>query len=96
MLVAAMDGVDRHLQPPKPLNEINVYHLDPKQRKIRGVKELPGSLEQALFELDKDEVIKSGFGAQAYEAFRRAKLEEWEDYRIHIMDWEVERYLETV
>ncbi len=20
----------------------------------------------------------------------------WEDYRIHIMDWEVERYLETV
>jgi glutamine synthetase len=96
MLAAALEGIDKKLQPPKPLNEINVYHLDPVQRKAKGVKELPGSLEQALHELDKDEVIKAGLGKEGYEAFRRAKLEEWEDYRIHIMDWEVERYLETV
>ena len=96
MLAAALDGIDRKIQPPKPLNEINVYHLNAVQRKAKGVKELPGSLEQALFELDKDELIKGALGKEGYEAFRRAKLEEWEEYRIHIMDWEVERYLETV
>ena len=52
-------------------------------------------LAEALEELEKDEVIKNALGANLYEAFVRAKRCEWDDYRIHVTDWEIERYLEN-
>jgi glutamine synthetase len=96
MLAAALDGIDRKLTPPKPLNNVNVYELDKDERKNMGVEELPGSLEEALIELDRDEVVKTALGPIVYDAFKRAKQEEWDQYRIGVTDWEVKRYLETV
>jgi glutamine synthetase len=95
MLSAALDGIDRKLTPPKPLNNINVYELSLDERKAKNVTELPGSLLEALSELKKDTLIKDSLGDSIYAAFRRAKMEEWETYRLRVMDWEVERYLET-
>ncbi len=95
MLAAALDGIDNKLEAPKPLNNINLYHLEQEERAKLGVKELPGSLAEALTELDKDEVIKSALGEVTYDAFSRAKWEEWDEYRIHVTDYEIERYLET-
>ena len=95
MLAAALDGIDNNLTPPKPLNNVNLYHLDAKERKKMGVGELPGSLADALNELGKDKVLVDALGPVAYEAFNRAKWEEWDDYRIHVTDYEIERYLET-
>src|SRR5512134_3648224 len=95
MLAAALDGIDNNLTPPKPLNNVNLYHLDAKERKRLGVGELPGSLADALTELGKDKVLVDALGPVAYEAFMRAKWEEWDEYRIHVTDYEIERYLET-
>ena len=95
MLSAALDGIDKGHVPPKPLNNINVYELTREERKRKHVAELPGSLLEALAELGKDKVIKDALGESIYGAFVRAKMEEWETYRLHVMDWEVERYLET-
>jgi glutamine synthetase len=95
MLAAALDGVDNNLTPPKPLNNVNLYHLDVKERKKMGVGELPGSLAEALTELAKDRVLVDALGPVAYEAFNRAKWEEWDEYRIRVTDYEIERYLET-
>ncbi|MCC6501100.1 MAG: glutamine synthetase [Anaerolineales bacterium] len=95
MLAAALDGIENKMQAPKPLNNINLYHLDKDDRAKLGVAELPGSLAEALTELDKDEVIKSALGEVTYEAFSRAKWEEWDDFRMRVSDYEIERYLET-
>lgn len=95
MLAAALDGIDNKLTPPKPLNNVNLYHLDAKERKRMGVGELPGSLGEALGELSKDKVLVEAIGESAYEAFIRAKTEEWDEYRTHVTDYEIERYLET-
>ena len=94
MLAAALDGIDNNLTPAKPLNNVNLYHLDAKERKKMGVGELPGSLAEALTELAKDKVLVDALGPSAYEAFTRAKWEEWDEYRIHVTDYEIERYLE--
>ncbi len=94
ILAAALDGIDRGLTPPEPLNNINLYHLTPKERKKLGVKELPGSLAEALQELEKDDVVRGALGEPLYEAFARAKWEEWDDYRLRVSDYEIERYLE--
>ncbi|RPJ22376.1 MAG: type I glutamate--ammonia ligase [Chloroflexi bacterium] len=95
MLAAALDGIDNKLVPPKPLNNVNLYHLDAKERRKMGVGELPGSLAESLGELAKDKVLVDALGPVAYEAFTRAKWEEWDQYRIHVTDYEIERYLET-
>ena len=60
-----------------------------------GIKQLPGSLMEALDELEKNELIKNSLGEDLYTAFMRAKRKEWDEYRIHVTDWEKERYLET-
>ncbi|WKZ47902.1 MAG: glutamine synthetase family protein [Anaerolineales bacterium] len=95
MLAAALDGIENKMQAPKPLNNINLYHLDKDDRAKLGVTELPGSLAEALTELDKDEVVKSALGEATYEAFTRAKWNEWDDFRMRVSDYEIERYLET-
>ncbi|HEY5730980.1 MAG TPA: type I glutamate--ammonia ligase [Anaerolineales bacterium] len=95
MLAAALDGVDNKLTPPKPLNNVNLYHMDAKDRKKHGVGELPGSLGEALVELSKDKVLVDAMGPSAYEAFIRAKTEEWDQFRLRVSDYEIEKYLET-
>ncbi len=95
ILAAALDGIDKKMEPPKPLNNVNLYHLDQKERKKLGVKELPGSLAEALTELEKDEVIKAALGEMTYEAFTRAKWAEWDEFRMRVSDYEIERYLEV-
>lgn len=95
MIAAAMDGIENALVPPKPLNSINVYELTPEEKVQLGITQLPGSLLEALEELDKDVILKDALGPDLYEVFRRAKLAEWDEYRMQVMDWEIEKYLET-
>jgi glutamine synthetase len=83
------------MEAPKPLNNINLYHLDREERTKMGVNELPGSLAEALMELDQDEVLKAALGEMTYEAFQRAKWEEWDEFRMRVSDYEIERYLQT-
>ncbi|MCE7906466.1 MAG: type I glutamate--ammonia ligase [Anaerolineae bacterium CFX3] len=95
MLAAALDGIDRKMTPPAALNNVNLYHLNVEERARMGVGSLPGSLVEALTELDKDKVIVDALGSVTYEAFARAKREEWDDYRLSVTDYEIERYLEV-
>ncbi|HKJ26957.1 MAG TPA: glutamine synthetase, partial [Anaerolineales bacterium] len=94
MLAAGLDGIESKADCPAPLNDINVYDLEPEEREDMGVAELPGSLSEAMEELDKNVIIKEALGTVAYQAFRRAKMAEWTAYITTVTDWEVSRYLE--
>ena len=52
MLAAALDGIDLGIQPPAPLNDVNVYLLTPEEHAEQGIAELPGSLAEAMHELE--------------------------------------------
>jgi len=94
ILGAGLDGVEKNMTPPAPLNNVNVYHLSEAERLKMGIASLPGSLGEALIELEKDQVIQDAIGPVTYEAFRRAKIVERDEYRLAVTDWEVNRYLE--
>jgi glutamine synthetase len=94
MLAAALDGIERKLTPPAPLNNINVYHLTKQERIDRDIHELPGSLAEALNELEGDDALRDALGSLTFDTFCRAKWAEVEEYRTRVTDWEVERYLE--
>ena len=51
------------------------------------------SLEDALDELEKDDVIRSALGAHICSRFINAKRLEWEDYRLDVTPWELNKYL---
>jgi glutamine synthetase len=95
MLAAALDGIDKNMKVPKPLNNINLYHLNKEERTNLGVTELPGSLAESLKELEKNEVLKSALGEYLFEAYMRAKWEEWDEFRLRVTDYEITKYLET-
>jgi len=95
MLAAALDGIDNQIECPSPLNNLNVYTLSEEERLAKNIDELPGSLAEALRELEKDSVLQEALGPVIYESFRRAKWAEIEESRMKVSDWEVERYLES-
>lgn len=95
MLAAALDGIEKNMKPPKALNNVNLYHLDREERAKLGVTELPGSLAESLTELSKNDAIKSALGDYLAEAYLRAKWEEWDEFRLRVTDYEIQRYLET-
>jgi glutamine synthetase len=95
MLLAGRDGLKNKMTPPKPLNNINIYKLSQDERKAKGIQSLPSSLLEAIQELEKDTVLTEGLGEEIYSAFHRAKMHEWDDFRIRVTDWEVETYMEN-
>ena len=74
--------------------EENVYLL-PVYKKENREKILPGSLAEAINELEKDEVMKEALGTHIFERFISAKRSEWEDYRLEVSSWELDKYLPT-
>ena len=95
ILAAGLDGIEQKLVAPPNVNNVDVYHFTPAELKERGIATLPGTLEQALDELDGDPVIRAALGEKLYEDYVRVKRGEWDDYRIRVSQWELERYLET-
>lgn len=95
ILAASLDGIDKGLDAPPPVNE-DVYDFDEDDLRERAIGVLPGTLDEALQELAADAVIKEALGEHVYQAFSRAKQAEWNDYRIRVTEWELARYLETL
>ena len=94
MLAAGLDGIERKLTPPEPIEE-NLYHFDAAKLESRKIRQLPGTLREALDELSRDEVIREALGDHIFERFVEAKGEEWDEYRMQVSAWEVDRYLEA-
>ncbi len=90
MLAAGLDGIRRRLTVPEAMEE-NIYFSDYRTQSTSAL--LPGSLNQALNELEKDEVICNALGQHMMERFISAKRLEWEDYRLEVSPWELEKYL---
>lgn len=95
MLAAGLDGIDKKMECPPPVNNLNIYEMDDEERGALGIGQLPGSLREALYALDEDEVLRGVLGGEANAAFHRAKDAEWEAYSTCVSDWELNQYLQT-
>jgi glutamine synthetase len=94
LINAGLDGVERGLDCPDPIRE-NIYEFDEAKREEYGIDTLPGSLGEAVSELEADEVVKDALGPHVAEKFIEAKKQESADYRLDVSQWELDRYLET-
>ncbi|MCX6799275.1 MAG: glutamine synthetase, partial [Candidatus Diapherotrites archaeon] len=95
MLAAGLEGIKKKMQPPGPIEE-DVYKFDNDKRAQTGIETLPGSLDEALSEFKKSALMKSVFGEETFNKYINAKTAEWDEYRIHVTDWEHKRYFEKL
>jgi glutamine synthetase len=95
MLSAGLDGIERQLPAPEPMNNVNLYEMSAEELAERRIAQLPASLPEALAEFEADAMLRSALGEDIFEAFHRAKMAEWDMFRIRVTDWEVETYLQV-
>jgi glutamine synthetase len=73
--------------------EQNLYHLTPEERAQRGIEQLPENLGEAIEIAAESELVLRILGEHTFKRFIEIKREEWEEYRVQVTPWELERFL---
>jgi glutamine synthetase len=92
MLAAGLKGVEQKIEPPDPVEE-NVYKMSEEERLKRRIRQLPGSLLEAIQITEKSQVVREALGDHVFEHFIENKKLEWDRYRIQITSYEIDKYL---
>jgi glutamine synthetase len=92
MLAAGLKGIRENYPLPEPVEE-DIYHMSRGERQRLGIRDLPGSLAEAVAEMEKSEVVRQALGEHIFEKFIENKKIEWDNYRIHVSQYELDRYL---
>ena len=92
ILAACLDGVRNKIEPPKPV-DANIYTLTDKERKKLKIESLPGSLKEALDNMQNSLIVKKALGEHILDEFVTAKEIEWDDFRTYVSQWEIDKYL---
>jgi glutamine synthetase len=93
ILETCLDGIRNKIDPPAPV-ESNIYKLTSKERKKQRIDALPGSLSEALEQMDKSLVAKAALGEHIFKEFMTSKKKEWDSFRTYVSQWELDKYLE--
>jgi glutamine synthetase len=84
ILVAGLDGIDNKRDPGKRL-DINMYT---EGHAVKGAKRLPLNLLDALRNLERSAVLKSGLGDAFIASYLKLRHADWNDYASHPTEWE--------
>src|SRR5438067_1700024 len=92
LLHAGLEGIERGYELPPPM-ETNLYHLTAEQRRERGIVSLPETLGEAIDALAESELARKALGPHIFDRYVELKRKEWDEYRVQLTGWELERYL---
>jgi len=92
MVSAGLHGIEEGIEPPPPVEE-NIYRMPAERKKELKIMPLPGSLKEAIEEMEKDPLIKEVLGDHIYEKFLETKEREWREFTVHVTDWELKKYI---
>ncbi len=95
LALAGLDGIRRKIEPSPPVDK-DIYQLTPAQRRDLGVRELPGSLGEALDCLESDrEFLKPAFAPSLIDTFIELKRQEQLELNLRPHPYEFYRYLDV-
>ncbi len=92
LLHAGLDGIEKGYELPVPM-ETNLYELGPEERARAGIESLPETLGEAIEIGAASELLLRAFGEHTHDRFVEIKRAEWEEYRVQLTPFEIERYL---
>ena len=92
LLQAGLEGIEQGYELPEPMEQ-NLYHLSPEDRQRMGIEQLPESLGEAVELAAASELVLRTLGEHTFNRFVEIKRREWEEYRLDVSQWELDRYL---
>jgi len=95
VLAAGMKGVAEGYELPAEA-DANLFEIDDDVLDKLGIGRLPQSLAAALEAMEQSELVRDALGEHIFEWFLRNKWREWQDYKTHVSDFEIQRYLRAL
>jgi glutamine synthetase len=92
MLAAGLKGVEENYKLPEPIEE-DIYEMDEGARERAGITSLPGSLFEAIQEMEKSDLMRETLGEHIFDKLIHNKKIEWDRFRTHVSLYEIENYL---
>jgi glutamine synthetase len=92
MLAAGLEGIEKEYPCPDPVEE-NVFEMSEAERLERGIEHLPGALSEAIEVAEESDLLRRCVGDHLYESLLLNKKIEWSNFRRHVTDYELGRYL---
>jgi glutamine synthetase len=92
VLAAGLAGIEQGYDL-RDATSANLYAMTAEERMAEGIQLLPGSLSEAIDEMERSELVAGALGEHVFEWFIRNKRAEWLDYKTQVTPFELERYL---
>jgi glutamine synthetase len=92
MLAAGLKGIENKYKLPAPVEE-DIFEMNEEEREKAGIISLPGSLHEAVVELQKSKLVRETLGDHIFYKFIENKKREWDAFRTHVSRFEIENYL---
>jgi len=92
MLAAGLAGIEGGYELADPIEE-NVFEMSPEEKEKRGIGVLPMNLFEALALTEKSALVRTSLGDHVFDSFITNKKIEWDQYRIMVTEYELEKYL---
>ena len=92
MLAAGLKGMEEGYELPDPVEE-DIFEMTAVERESKGIASLPGSLGEAISITEKSDLVRETLGDHVFEKFIANKKIEWDSYRTHVSEFEIEKYL---
>ncbi len=92
MLAAGLEGIEKEYELADPVEE-NVFVMTSEQREQRGISSLPMNLSDAISLTEKSELVRKALGDHLFDSFIKNKKIEWDQYRMQVTEYELNRYL---
>lgn len=92
ILAAGLRGVEEEYELSSEA-DINLFSLSDRELALKGISSLPSSLNDAVDEMERSELLLDTLGEHVFEWFIRNKREEWTEYQGHVSQFELDRYL---
>jgi len=92
MLAAGMKGMEQGYALPEPIEE-DIFEMTAAEREANGIDSLPGSLGEAIAVTEQSDLVREALGDHIFEKFIANKKMEWDQYRTHVSDYEIDTYL---
>ena len=91
-LAAGLDGIQKQIMPPAAVDR-NIFNMTEEEILEEGIDVLPNNLLEAVYEMEKDELVKEVLGTHTSRRYIKAKKKEWAEYSRQVSGWELDQYL---
>ena len=92
LLAAGLDGIENKMTPPDPVDD-DIFEMTEEEMAERNIGSVAGNLKEAIDALADSEVLGEALGSFTQNKIVSIKQGEWDEYRISVSQWELDKYL---